>query len=81
MSWPPATPPACTPSNSTGLRFALEAEMAAVYPAGPEPMITTFSTPRAGTGMGGGVGGWEGEAGLGDGDWGWDAAAVVVDDC
>lgn len=45
--------------------------MAAVYPAGPEPMITTFSTPRAGTGMGGDGGG--SEAGLGDGDWGWDA--------
>ena len=44
ISWPPRTPPTWYPSKTSGFRLALAAYMADVYPAGPEPMITKFST-------------------------------------
>jgi hypothetical protein len=44
VSCPPAaTPPAINPSKSRGLRLALAAYMAAVCPAGPEPIMIIFS--------------------------------------
>jgi hypothetical protein len=49
ISWPPRTPPAETPSKTTGFRLALAAYIAAVYPAGPEPTMTTFSSPAPST--------------------------------
>lgn len=40
---PAATPQAMNPSNIRGLRFDLAVNMAAVCPAGPDPIMITFS--------------------------------------
>jgi hypothetical protein len=44
VNCPPAGPPEIKPSNNRGSRFARAAYRAAVSPAGPDPIITTFST-------------------------------------
>src|SRR3712207_28545 len=45
-----SAPPNCEPSKTSGCRFARAAYVAAVYPAGPDPMMIRSRTPSCSAG-------------------------------